>query len=555
MPKVIMMKKTLFYFLTIISLASVSNAFGQGRPDYFGIANRAFDNGNYQQASNYYQKLLKEEPDSTISLYPFGMNYRGFGFVTLTEINQISYKLAECYRNLHDYKNAEVWAAKARALNDKDFPLAQFYYAEALQRNGKYLLAIEEYRQFNSQITEFSPRYYDALLGVESSTYAIAQIKNPDSTYIGKLSDEINGQGSVFAASLDESKTELIYTSSAFILTEIEDEEAPKPKKNQEIEKEEVYSTKLFSTMKIGANYTAPSPIDIEVKEGYGIAEASFNRKMTRVYFTMWKGNPTKGDYSIYVANKKDNIWGKPEKLGKNVNAVNSRALMPYYYETENILFFVSDRKGGAGGLDIWYAQVDTFGRPNTPLNLGKEINTAKDDVTPFYDIITGALFFSSNGRVGMGGMDIFKAEGFLDNWKAVNNLGYPINSSKEDLYYAAGADYQSGYFTSDRMDCKDCAGPACLKLYEIKVPPLRYKTTALDAETMEPIEGVVIELMDSSAKFKYQETLSNEKGSVIIEMEPASDYTIKASKKGCLTESLKYSTVNKPIKWYHGRF
>ncbi|MFT7377436.1 MAG: OOP family OmpA-OmpF porin [Sphingobacteriales bacterium] len=146
-------------------------------------------------------------------------------------------------------------------------------------------------------------------------------------------------------------------------------------------------------------------------------------------------------------------------------------------------------------------------------------------------------------------------AEGFLDNWKAVNNLGYPINSSKEDLYYAAGADYQSGYFTSDRMDCKDCAGPACLKLYEIKVPPLRYKTTALDAETMEPIEGVVIELMDSSAKFKYQETLSNEKGSVIIEMEPASDYTIKASKKGCLTESLKYSTVNKPIKWYHGRF
>ena len=195
--------------------------------------------------------------------------------------------------------------------------------------------------------------------------------------------------------------------------------------------------------------------------------------------------------------------------------------------------------------MDIWYAKVDTFGRPSTPLNLGKTINSTKDDVSPFYDVLSGTLFFSSNGRVGMGGHDIYKAVGFLDNWEEVKNLGYPINSSKDDLYYSVGADYQSGYFSSDRTDCKDCVGPACLKIYEIKVPPLAYKALVLDAETNEPIEGVNVELFDSTGKFKYKEASSNEKGSFIIEMEPASYYTIKASKKGYLDESLKYSTVN----------
>src|SRR4029079_8758136 len=99
--------------------------------------------------------------------------------------------------------------------------------------------------------------------------------------------------------------------------------------------------------------------------------------------------------------------------------------------------YFVSNRPNGRGGLDIWYTQFDSKKKEyNTPKNAGTKINTAGDEFTPFYDSDLSTMYFSSDGWPGLGGLDIFKSNGELKNWSTPENIGSPLNSGSDDLYY-----------------------------------------------------------------------------------------------------------------------
>ena len=146
----------------------------------------------------------------------------------------------------------------------------------------------------------------------------------------------------------------------------------------------------------------------------------------------------------------------------------------PYYTATQpaigytsksnlEVVYFVSDRPGGRGGLDIWYTYYDPRKKDYVqPRNCGSKINTSGDEMTPFYDLVTRQLYFSSTGHPGLGGLDIFKSMGELRKWYPVENVGYPINSSYDDLYFNISKNREDGFLVSNRPSPNSFRNPTC---------------------------------------------------------------------------------------------
>ncbi|MDI6832946.1 MAG: hypothetical protein QMD02_03760, partial [Bacteroidales bacterium] len=163
--------------------------------------------------------------------------------------------------------------------------------------------------------------------------------------------------------------------------------------------------------------------------------------------------------------------WGEIDEneIIKNIkeapiNINNSNQTQPFLILDDygdGILFFSSNRLGGYGGYDLYYSIVKNFNF-QTPINLGPIINTAGNEITPYYDLRDSTLFFSSNFHTGLGGFDIFSSKGYLNSWQKVNNLGSPINSPFNDFYfYRNNYDYD-GYITSNRKGAYFMNGQYC---------------------------------------------------------------------------------------------
>ena len=155
---------------------------------------------------------------------------------------------------------------------------------------------------------------------------------------------------------------------------------------------------------------------------------------------------------SLWQSEKEKGNWGKLKLLPGIVNAKGYSTMQPclvqmYDYE---ILYFVSDRPGGYGDLDIWYS-IHKNGHYQEPVNLGPMVNTQGNEITPFYDKKSKMLFFSADERKGIGDYDIFCSEGALGAWKTPQHLDRPFNSVYNDFYFTVNQDGKSAFFSSNR--------------------------------------------------------------------------------------------------------
>ncbi len=174
------------------------------------------------------------------------------------------------------------------------------------------------------------------------------------------------------------------------------------------------------------------------------------------IYFTLCQTDDFANiPCEIYVSHFHKGKWQKAKKLGGNVNLDGYTATHPaigYLPDNTTVLYFVSDRPGGVGGFDIWYSLIDNDGKPSDCINLGAPVNTAGNEITPFYDNDKQQLYFSSDWHLGYGGYDVFCSKGNRDSWNDPYNLGSSLNSPANDLYFTVNTDIpNSGYLTSNR--------------------------------------------------------------------------------------------------------
>jgi len=165
-----------------------------------------------------------------------------------------------------------------------------------------------------------------------------------------------------------------------------------------------------------------------------------------------------RNETKIYASRKFNNQWLKPFVMDANVNLDGFRSINPYLSEDGKTLYFSSNIPGGEGAMDIWYTELSPNGETKEPQNMGNQINTPSNEVTPFFHETTRTLYFASEGHIGFGGLDVFSSrfDEDTDWFSASINAGSPINSARNDSYFIIDPTLQKGYVTSDRDACSE---------------------------------------------------------------------------------------------------
>ena len=150
---------------------------------------------------------------------------------------------------------------------------------------------------------------------------------------------------------------------------------------------------------------------------------------------TLYLQSNDNDDLNIYTSRFVDGLWQAPEKLNNNIN---SPAAETYACVSNDgkTLYFTSDREGGFGGFDIYKSEIDVDGNWQAPVNMGGNINTNFDEVSPFITEDNKSFYFSSQGHFNIGGFDIFKSEKSGNGWTKPENLGFPFNTTDDDQFF-----------------------------------------------------------------------------------------------------------------------
>ena len=203
----------------------------------------------------------------------------------------------------------------------------------------------------------------------------------------------------------------------------------------------------------------------------FNTGNISFSEK-GRTFFNICN-NEMKDCKIVYLeSNTKEGFYQMPPFFSEK--ALNTQAFTIRHSLLE-VMYFVSDRKGGFGGLDIWLSIIDSNGNFGIPINAGNKINSSSDEITPFYNKHDGMLYFSSNKIGGRGGFDIYSAEGKLNLWKEAKNW-QDINTNQDELYLTF-YDQNSGYFSSNRKGAKFSISKHCCN----DIFSFRYLKSTLD--------------------------------------------------------------------------
>ncbi len=247
------------------------------------------------------------------------------------------------------------------------------------------------------------------------------------------------------------------------------------------------------------------------------------------------------GGCDIYYSIHEGDKWSQAINAGGPLNT-RYWETCPSLSPTGDELYFASNRPGGVGKTDIWKCKVEV--QPNgylkfsEPVNLGKTINTDEDELSPFIHADNQTLYFSSKGRKGMGGYDVFVSYKNGDGWTEPKNMGYPINTCREEIGFVVNAAGDKAYFSSDGQE-KNGQGR---DIYELKLNDannrpknkMKYATgKILDATTHKPIQATIDVFSVETNKMVFRSVSDKATGEFIACVPENEEYGVNVSKKG----------------------
>jgi len=299
----------------------------------------------------------------------------------------------------------------------------------------------------------------------------------------------------------------------------------------------------------------SPESVMIEgLNNGRHAAHSSFNNDGSKIYYSRCKYVDNESlniTCDIYVADVDEKgKFSKSRKLPDAINAPNSTNTQPSIAidraTKKEVLYFVSDRAGGMGGKDIYVAAMKDDGTFRSP-KLAPEVNTAGDDLSPFFHTGTGMLYFSSDGRRSLGGFDVYKIDlSESATSLEVVHMNYPINSSFNDIDFSINEEETQGYFASNRIGSNfiEKAREACCNdIYKVDLEPSLYDMQALtfDKETGLSLLGTTVELIQ--LENTIQTDMNEDTNQYDYKVRKNKKYILKASKLGYAPAELEVTT------------
>jgi outer membrane protein OmpA-like peptidoglycan-associated protein len=281
-----------------------------------------------------------------------------------------------------------------------------------------------------------------------------------------------------------------------------------------------------------------PSPFNTSYNEG----GPSITANNTELYFTVCEDLKGYRNCDVYFAERDAyGYWTTPRSVGDHINRRDSWESQPSVSANGDKLYFTSNRKEGIGGLDLYRCSRQADGSWSRPQLLDKTINTPRNEKTPFIHSDSKTLYFTSDGHPGLGGYDIFYAQSIDTTWSEVSNIGFPINSKEDDLGLFVSLDGATAYFASNKI--KASGG---WDLFSFTLPELaRPDKVALISGTLNKEEGE--ELGEAAVEIKNLRTrdvtkinVDKETGNFaqVVSAAEGADLIVTVKKKGAAFSS-----------------
>jgi hypothetical protein len=246
----------------------------------------------------------------------------------------------------------------------------------------------------------------------------------------------------------------------------------------------------------------------------------------------------------LYMRKRQGDSWGPAVKLPESINmegyTSTGASVGKIPGEDKEVLYFVSDRPGGKGKRDIWYSAIgpDGFG---TPQNL--PVNTAGNDVTPFYHSNTGTLYFSTDGLQTLGGFDIYKTQGFGMQWTEPMNMGAPLNTSYNDAYFSLTPNSHTAFLASNRRgDHNSSEEACCYDIFRADLVKPQMMAITFNKETGDSLSGTTMRLIEMTAEGPGNEIKVKVTGpSFAFPLQPGKKYMLIADKPHFTPDTLVF--------------
>lgn len=511
-------------------------------------ADDLFRQGSFFNAIDYYQQLKANDERN-----PY-----------------YTYQLAYCYRATRDYVPSAKYYLEAYSLDKKDYPLSLYWGGIMLKQQGEYQAAINTFNQFledNKKVSAAGgaqPNVDPAILNDPDRTVSPKTLK----ILKKKVKVEIDGCNMAIKSIKDPQAVTMLNCGPNVntIYTEL----SPLPLGDTAL---------LFSTMGRNAvieangydklkykehflvSHKQPGPVTDSFQWPLPFYDGGFNNPTQhtgngcyspggdRFYFTRCaEGDTMIITCAIYVSKFAANNWGPAELVPGNVNEEGSSNTMPWVAKVgkKEVLFFSSNRKlQGRGGYDIWYSVIDPRNMSyRRPQNCGKKINTTSDEITPYYDSRVNRLYFASNGLQSMGGFDIYSAAGGPSRYNDLQNMGYPINTSADELYFVKDPlGKPDAYVVSNRIGSFALKNPTCCNdIWRIQYEPkLVIIGKVLSKKTQDLMPQTVVKMVDQKGEMT---TYNSEDGNFTFNMTRGHAYIVTGDKPGYTSTRASVSTM-----------
>lgn len=456
-------------------------------------------------------------------------------------------EMAELYRLTKNYKKTELFYGKIIASKAGDrHPEALFYLGQAQKNNEKYNEAIITFGKFKKVMGSVSDDRLKKLYKTELDGCQLGLNPSEEKVQVQNLGEKVNaphidfspiplGDGKIIFGSYKEDRERVYQLNDTLPL---------------EIDKRKFFiAEKKFDTW--NRTGVLPGPFN---DANLDVANGCYSFDSTRFYFTKcepnWQYNMI---CSIYESVLKNGKWSEPEKLNELVNMPDFTSSHPTMGReaTKNaeVLYFVSNREGSKGGMDIWFSIYDarkkTFKKPR---NAGSRINTVGNEMTPYYDLQSKTLYYSTDGLPTIGGLDIYTNVGETSKWETSVWAGKGLNSSADDLDFALKPSNRGGFFVSNRPGGQSLYHETCCDdIYEFEYSAFieilcRLCIYGPNRELLNGDATVNVYIADSSGQLlvstKTMADLCND-----FQLRPGKKYVFEVKKEGYFPKTASVST------------
>nr|WP_162988765.1 OmpA family protein [Pedobacter schmidteae] len=496
------------------------------------VADVYFQNKEYYAAAEYYKKALQISADSAGFVVPFGfVNKIKEESPKREDYEYCAFQLGEALRLYKNFTDAERWYEVSKDFTNPKYILSSFWYAETLRSNQKFNEAITAFNVFLDKYKVKDAYAAKAKQEIASCQFALYELRYPRLFRLSRLQNDINDKGSNYTPTI---KAGNFYFTSSRPVGGGGKKEVLTARDVKVTKKETPYLNAIYITS--GNPLTQNVSIRKTTVEGKDRESAApaFHPNGKIAYLTSWTAQGNKKIYQLNATPGAAKEWSEPVELGSQINVKGFNAMQPFVTRDGKYLVFSSDRPGGSGKFDLWYSPIRLDGSLGTAVNMGNIINTTEDEEAPYYNPATKKLLYSSNGKVGMGGFDFYESTGDFGHWSEARNLGYPFNSSKDDLYFTPiSNDDSDGYISSDRESV------CCLEIFYVKREFLVIQGTLLDCNTLKPLKDAVVTLADSLQEFKFT---TDEMGKYTFKLSSNRHFKLTADKEKYFSKTLTFS-------------